>query len=324
MTMKTFIHLLFTFYFFFSFVSCRQEQVPLTQEELARQDSLSLHVAVMPVIDCLPIYYAERMGIFSNVGIQVRLHEYLSQMDCDTALLKGRSQLAYTDYARLLDQQTDTLPLNILFSINGQVKLVTAHSKRIRKLRNLKERTVALNRLSMADYWSDEIMHKAQLDQADIYRPQINDLRLRTSMLIEQLVDAALLPEPYATQAIIQGNPCIFSTPDSTYIYSCIALQEKILADTLRAKQIRLFVKAYNAAVEEINAKSYPDSIRKTLIQHYQIPSTLVDSLHIPILRKAFQPRQNDIEQVTLWLKERERKISTHSPILPVRFSITE
>ncbi len=34
--------------------------------ETARQDSLALKVALMPTLDCLPFYYADRCGIFKD------------------------------------------------------------------------------------------------------------------------------------------------------------------------------------------------------------------------------------------------------------------
>ena len=41
--------------------SCTSKQeAMLSSEEEAQTDSLTLRIAVMPVMDCLPIYYAQR------------------------------------------------------------------------------------------------------------------------------------------------------------------------------------------------------------------------------------------------------------------------
>ena len=47
--------------------SCTSKQeAMLSSEEEAQTDSLTLRIAVMPVMDCLPIYYAQRTGLMKD------------------------------------------------------------------------------------------------------------------------------------------------------------------------------------------------------------------------------------------------------------------
>ena len=255
-------------------------------------------------MDCLPIYYAERMGLFEAEGVSVQIGEYLSQMDCDTALQNGRMEIAYTDIPRTLQMKKST---HIVTALEGKMSLVTARTKRIRNLKHLNERMVALDRLSQADYWSDQVMLQAGLDQSAIYRPQFNDIRLRTSMLTEQLVDAALLPEPYVTQAALRGNRSIFMTPDSAPQLACLATLQATWADTLRHTQIEHFIAAYDKAVKEMNGeKRNDDTLRSILKKQYALSSEVCDSLRLPHFRKAHQPRSKDTDIAAHWLKGRK------------------
>ena len=295
--------------------SCLEEQVSVSPNELARLDSLALHVAVMPVMDCLPIYYAQSMGMFEDEGLNVVLNEFLSKMDCDTALLRGRCEMAYTDLIRIVELQTDTLPLRAVLAMQGKLSLVTARTKRIRTLKHLHEHMVALDRLSIADYWSDELMKTAGLEQTAIYRPQINNIQLCTYMLNEQLLDAALLPEPYATQAVILGNRRIFTTPDSVVIPACMAIQEKYRTDSVKNARIETFIRVYDRAVEQLNNSEYADTIRAILISQYVMPEEVVDTLEIPKFPKASIPASTQLSRSVQWLKGRERRISARSPL---------
>lgn len=301
--------------FCFLLCSCHQEQVSTSDEEEELHDSLALHVAVMPVVDCLPIYYAERMGMFDKAGIRVSLSEYLSQMDCDTALTHGSAEVAYTDLVRVMELQSDTLPLHAVATLEGRMRLVTAHTKRLRNLKQLKERMVALDRLSRADYWSDELMKRTGLDQADIYRPQINDLSLRTSMLTEQLVDAALLPEPWATVAESKGNRCLFTTPKEASVHACLATRDQCMADSTRALQIKTFLTVCDKATDMLNNKVNRDSLRNILVQQYALPPAMADSIRLPRLARSSQPQQSEVETVRLWLLSRERRPARRSPL---------
>ena len=70
-------HAYFLILSFLFLISCQQEQNTLLPEEQAMKDSTALHVAVIPVMDCLPIYYAERMQMFQSEGVDVRLTEWM-------------------------------------------------------------------------------------------------------------------------------------------------------------------------------------------------------------------------------------------------------
>lgn len=265
----------------------------------------------MPVMDCLPIYYAERTGMFREAGIDVRLAEYHSQMDCDTAIQRGRVEMAYTDVARVMQMEER---MQIVMGLPGRISLVTARTKRIRQLKHLNERMVALDRLSMTDYQSDLVMKQAGLDQAAIYRPQINDVQLRASMLSEQLMDAALLPEPYATAATLRGNRILYHSTDSLAIQACMAVRQAILSDTMRMRQIRQFIAVYNKACECLNHGEHDHAVLRSIFrQHYGLSPEICDSLSLPTFPQATMPRRESVSLARQWLQDRER----HLPPLP-------
>lgn len=305
---------IFQFFFFvltntILLTCCTGQQTTISPKDKAKRDSLALRIGVMPTIDCLPIYYASRMNLFEKVGVDVCLVEYLSQMDCDTAVQNNRVHLSYTDIARTLQMPED---IRVVMGMEGRLSLITARTKRIRQLKHLNERMVAIDRLSQTDYWSDELMRLAGLDQAAIYRPQINDVRLRTAMLMEQLVDAALLPEPYATQAQKKGNRRIFEMSDSSLKMACLVMPAKLLRDSVRTKQVELFFAAYDKAVETLNGNDFNrDSLNCILRQQYEMPKDLADSIVLPNFHNAHLPKTADVDKAMLWLQERERVIKT-------------
>ena len=274
--------------------SCQKEQVLLSTEETALRDSLALHIGVVPVSACMPIYYAMEASMFQEGGVDVRLHEFLSQMDCDTALQKGHVHVAFTDLARLLELQGEQVNYRAIASINA----------------HLDERMIALDRLSAADYWSDEIMREAGLSSTAIYRPQINDIQLRTRMLTEQMTDGAMLPEPYASEAEMQGHKRLF-TSDTTAILFCFASPQDVLIDTMRNAQVRKFLKIYDNAVKQLNSGNNPEVVRNLLTKQYAIPQGVLDSLHLPSLRPLSIPRQSDADKAMTWMRKRERRITS-------------
>lgn len=289
--------------------SCTKQEATISSDDAARRDSLALHVAVVPVMDCMPIYYAQRMGMFDSLGVDVRLLEFQSLMDVDTALNQRHAQLGYTSLPRLvIMEQEGKDTLHEVAGLEGKLYLLTAHTKRIRNLKQLKERMVALERHSAADYWSDQLMKEAALDQADIYRPQFNDIGLRTTMLTSQLVDAALLPEPQASIARFKGNRQIAETNDSTVRLSCIACTPEVLSDSLRKTQQERFLKAYDKAVNALNKKTNPDTIAMILRKDYRLSHELADSIVLPKFQTTSEPSPLSRQTVINWIKGRQQQ----------------
>ena len=247
------------------------------------------------------------MGLFAEGKLDVRLISYRSQFDCDTSLLRKRTEVACADMARVMEMQGDSAPLRIIMTTEGRMSLMTAKKMRIRTLKHLNERMVALARLSASDYWSDEVMRQGGLDLADIYRPQINDIQLRTTMLMEQLVDGAFLPEPYATLAAWRGHRRLFTTNDSAPSFACLAIRHSLLEDDRRIAQVEKFVSVYNLAANQILTSPNRDTLRSILLQDYQLPRELADTTWAITLGRL--PRETETKAAYKWLNSRERRI---------------
>ena len=85
--------------------SCGQsyeETKRLTRQQrlkMLREDSAALKIAVMPTLDCLPIFVAKERQLF-DTAVDIRLKRFNAQMDIDTALIRGRAEGAITDLVR--------------------------------------------------------------------------------------------------------------------------------------------------------------------------------------------------------------------------------
>ena len=63
-------------------------------------DTALIKIAVMPTLDCLPIYVAADHGMFERHGASVSFYAYDAQMDCDTAFKEGWVGAMATDLVR--------------------------------------------------------------------------------------------------------------------------------------------------------------------------------------------------------------------------------
>ncbi|MBR6287318.1 MAG: ABC transporter substrate-binding protein [Bacteroidaceae bacterium] len=277
-------------------------------------DSTTLRLALMPTLDCLPFYMAADSGIFDSLGLDVEIKTYRSLADCDTALMGGTVHCALTDLIYAL-RHADTTDLRLIMQTQSQWQLVTTRTARLRTVADMKERTVAIARHSATDMLSDEFMKGTKLTHDDVFRPQVGDIVLRSQMLTGGQVDAALLPEPHATRAVLLQHPSVYNSRQAEICLTAMAaLQPTINA---RLKQMRLLVEAYNIAARRINAAhGNGRQLRSLLTSRTAIEPEVADTLRIPQFGRARSVSTDDLRRAQQWaagsrLKVKADKLGT-------------
>ncbi len=289
--------------------SCTKREAMLSNEASNHTDSLKFCIAVIPVMDCLPFYYAQHKGMLDTLGFDVRLLSYPSMMDADTALLHGRAQMAYTAMPRLRwMEQNDSLQYSPVVQCTGTYHLMLKPKSKIKKMKQLSEKLVALSRNNTADWWSDRLMHDADMPQDAIFRPQFNDVSMRTDMLTRGLVDAAILPQPHATVARLQGCRQLRVTPDSLPDLNVFATRAWAESDTLRHSQLKRILQVYDQVAEMLNNKPDSTLLHTILSKDMKHPLEYVDSIALPRYHKATPPTQTQRDTADVWLAGRTLK----------------
>ena len=152
--MKTMLTILATLLLLSSCGQSYEEKRRMTREQQRRQwraDSAALKVAVMPTLDCLPLYIAKERGFFEKQGVDVRLKRYTAQMDCDTAVERGRVEGLVSDLVRSERMQQHGTPLRYVAATDAYWQLITNRQARIRELKQLDDKMVAMTRYSATD-----------------------------------------------------------------------------------------------------------------------------------------------------------------------------
>lgn len=281
-----------------------EETKRITREqrrEAWRKDSAALKIAVMPTLDCLPLFVAQKYELFDTVNGGVRLKFYNAQMDCDTAVLRGRVEGAVTDLVRAMRMERQGMQMRYVAATNAYWQLVTNRNARIKLLKQLDDKMVAMTRFSATDLLTDVARDTVKLAPERVFKVQINDLNVRMQMLLNNEIDALWLPEPLATQARVLKNPVVMDSRDVKLQLGVLAFRDKEMQRKERAKQLQLFIKAYDQACDSIN-KYGVAYYRKIFIERYKLKATLVDSIPKDIrFQHAHSPRQEDVTVAEKW-----------------------
>jgi len=258
-TMKT--HLLYIALTLALSASCGGKSEEAVRREAQMADSAALKIATLPTIDCLPLYLVEQLRMDEETGLDLRLVPFMAQMDQDTALLRGRVEGLFTDLIRLHRmEQVEGKAMKQLCSTALSWRLVTSKTARIKELKQLDDKMVAMTRHSATDVLTWQVVDSARLQQERVYRIQVNDVKIRFDMLMSTNVDAMWLPEPWATAAVEAGHRAIYDAGKKAWKPGVLAVADSVMADSTRRKQVELLTQLYNRAV---------DSIAKNGWKHY-------------------------------------------------------
>jgi len=286
--------------------SSYEESKRLSREEQAKrktEDSLALKIGVLPTLDCLPIYVAKEHCLFDTAKADIRLKPFKAQIDCDAALAKGRIEGCVTDIVRGQWMRGKGVQLDYTTATNAYWQLISNRTARIKKCGQLNDKMVAMARYSATALLADLATSEAKLKAENVFKIQINDVALRLQMLINNEMDAMLLPEPQATVARLHRNPVLLDSRDKDLRLGVVAFSGKALADSRRKKQHAVFVKGYNAACDSINKYGighYADILKK----YYKGDERTIKALPKLKFEHAAAPRQKDIDAANKWLKQ--------------------
>ena len=265
---------------------------PQNQSERQTTNDSTLRIAVMPTLDCLPLYVADATGIFGEEHINVRLMKYTAQMDCDTAILRGRVQGVFTDLVRTQRLRQKGANLHEVGATNLHWQLISNRNARIKDVRQLGDKMVGMTRFSATDFLTADLIDRSK-PKNEVFRIQVNNVFIRLKMLVGYEIDAAFMPEPQATVARMGKNNVLADTKTKDIrlgvaVFSMAAKDQKKVRQALPA-----FVKAYDRACDSLNIRGiqhYADLLKT----HFQLNDAAVKALPKTAFAKMSPVREKD------------------------------
>ena len=229
------------------FGSCGQ-----TEKVKMDTDSTALKLGVLPTMECLPFYYADSIGIFDSLGIDVKLVTFEAAMDADTAFVNGCIDGIVTDLVKECIWRGNGDTAHVAMVGDLRLWLVTAPKAQLLKAESIKEKIIGITRHSSVDYFADKILESVKLQSTELNKPQINNLRLRGLMVDQDQYDGAILPEPYASEAVARGAKRLTGTEDLKLTnLLCVLFNDSV--SQVRKDEIQKIRQAYDMAVLALN-----------------------------------------------------------------------
>jgi len=273
-------------------------------EDEAAEDLPTLRLAVLPVLNTLPLYVADELGFYEQAGIDVELVRFNSAREQQIALRAGEVDGANTDMA----------VLSLL--VNGGVDLRAVRHEPIREpyfaivagadsgietVEDLAGVPIAIAENTIIEYLTTTMLENAGV--TDTVYEEVPEIPRRLQLLTTGEVAAATLPEPLVTLATeLQGATVIVSDATLDFVPTVLALDVSYIDENPEA--VAAFLTAYENAVNTINADG--EAYRDILIDNINIPEPLQPTYPIPSFPTAQVPTQAETAAVVRWMRDNE------------------
>lgn len=260
-----------------------------------------LEIGIMASMDYFPLAVAQAQGLFEAEELRVTFHKFYSANERDAAFQSNSLHGAILDYTGAAIQQAGGVNLKLTSQCDGTFMLIASKKSNIESMSDIRNKKVAVSRNTVIDFCTDLLLENSQISTTDIEKVEINKIPLRLEMLRHSRIDATMLPDPFATIALQDNSIKIFDIKEFNLHVTGIAFHEDVINHEQEA--LAKFYKAYNRAVESINARPLL-SFESILISEIGVPKELVSQIKIPKYSLAQSPQINDLMLVQKWLKK--------------------
>lgn len=254
------------------------------------QEKQTLKIGVMPAVDSAPIFLAQELGIFEELGLDIEIEVYTSAMDRQSALQAGELDGAMTDVIALVNNVGNGFDIKVTTSTDGAFPILY-HEGALEK----DAVTVGMMEVSVSNYLAD-----AFLKDYTINKEYIVEIPARLEMVGNGTLDMAVIPEPMASMGALNGlskelmvNPDEFSPEVMVFNTKSIDSKEK---------EIQLFHDGYNKAVEMINESQ--TQAREVLVNKLELNPVIMNNFELPHYNVARIPSEDYFNKIIKWNKD--------------------
>jgi len=284
-------------------------QAPATQaatQTAAPAEMVTLRLAVLRILETLPMYVAEQQGLFAARGVKVEFIPAASAAERDQIITAGQADGMINEVVSTILYNKDQIQVQIVRFARtatpafAQYSILASKQSGITTVEGLKGVEIGISQGTVIEYITDRLLQAEGLSPDEIRTVAVPKIDVRMNLLASGELKAATLPDPFSSLALQQGAVLVVDdSKHPEYGYSTIAFRKSVIDEHPEA--IRAFLAAIEEAVTMINAD--PAKWEGLLVEQKLIPAPLVGHYTYPPFPTASVPSQAQWDDVLAWMK---------------------
>lgn len=274
----------------------------------AATPEVPVRLAVLPILDALPMYAAEEQGCFEEEGVEVRFIPVSSAAERDQVMAAGQA-----------DGMINELVSTVLYNQNGvqiqvvrfarvasaedpQYRILAAPESGVDSAADLAEVEIGISEGTVIEYITDRLLQAEGVSMEAIQTISVPRIPDRMALLTEGELQAATLPDPLSSLAIQNGARVVLDdTRHPEFGYSVISFRAEYLESN--PESVRAFLRGLECGVESVNES--PEEWTGLLVERQLVPEPVLGAYEVPSFPAATIPSQAQFDDVVAWFDEK-------------------
>ena len=281
---------------------------PEVPTEAPVQNVGTLKIAVLPIIDTLPMYVAEAEGLFAKHGVTVEFVPVASAPERDQLLAAGQADGTVNETLSVMLFNKDAVQMQaVRYALRpmegyGHFFILASAQSGITDAQGLKGVEIGVSQGTVIEYVTERLLQAEGLTADEIKTIAVPKIPDRMALLASGELSAGVLPDPLASLAISQGAVKVLDdSAHPEYGFSVISFRKEVIDANPEA------VRAFLAAIEEASDLINLDSSKYTslLSDKGLVPPPLLGAFQIPPFPDQAVPTEAEWADALAWAKEK-------------------
>lgn len=204
----------------------------------------------------LPFYVAQDKKYYQTHNVTVELQQFKSASELNDAIKAGTVNGAVTDLVNFTTIQKNNKSWKIAGTLSGYNGLVA--NKKIKKVKNLKGKTIAVDKKDGSKYYLKNLLAKNNLKLKDVKIKNISTQGKRVSSLKSKKVDAAVVADPFISNAKKSGAKVLNKQKLGNRNGDVVAFSSDIYSK--KVTDLNNLFNSYDDAAKELKKNGYTPS----------------------------------------------------------------
>lgn len=278
-----------------------------TAPEVAAEP-VALKIAVLPVLDALPMYVAQQAGLFAANGVVVEFIPVPSAPERDQVVSSGQADGMINEAVSTLFYNREATRLQIVryartaTADTALFRILSPGNSGITIPEELKGVEIGVSQGTVIEYLTERLLEQENFSADEIKTVAVPKIDVRLSLLASGELKAAMLPEPLSSLAELQGAVVVLDdTRHPEFSFSTISFRTEVI--DAHPEAVRGFLAALEEATRQIN--NDPTQWNSLLAEQSLVPPPLLETFQVPQFPTAGVPTEAQWADALAWAKSK-------------------
>jgi NitT/TauT family transport system substrate-binding protein len=268
----------------------------------------TLKIAVLPIIDTLPMYVAQQEGLFAKHGVHVEFIPVASAPERDQLIAAGGADGTINETLAVMLFNKENVQMQVVrYALRptegyGHFFILASAKSGISSVDGLKGVEIGVSQGTVIEYVTERLLQADGFSSEEIKTIAVPKIPDRMALLTSGELPAGVMPDPLASLVVSQGGVVV--ADDSShpeYGFSVISFRKSVIDANPEA--VKGFLKAIEEATGLLNAD--PAKYKNLLSEQKLVPPPLMESYRAPVFPTAGVPTAEEWTDALNWLKEK-------------------